>query len=433
MARRAPEQPLAASRLSLFLWKVVMKERKAHPTLLIAGTLSVALIAALILMPLGLKRRSQDSFMNMLVPAPADAEAAEVSSWTQAVRRVTEDRSEPVGNKAKVDTPPELRQYGDRRRFLAVQVAEQREHKVASPRDFVDLAAMLKDGQMVELQPLTRDYILFGVGGSADLEPFTRYEMGASIPLYDEAGLKQAYDQIAQSRETIENEVSSLKQKLNSLGRRERQERTKLQNEISEQEKALRAEVESKQLLDRYYGDAEGRLQLFLDYASLENIAGSFADKSYDVSDPRSRRELKVRLLSSLRPEAVKILEEVASAYREKFDRPLPVSSLVRPNEYQKALSRVNPNATRIETPPHSTGLAFDINYRYMTADEQAFVMDCLARLKDEGRIEVLRENRDNFHVFAFLDGAAPDETFVHASLTAVSPEGKTKEAEASE
>jgi hypothetical protein len=130
---------------------------------------------------------------------------------------------------------------------------------------------------------------------------------------------------------------------------------------------------------------------------------------------------MKVRMLSSLRPEAVKVLEEIAGAYREKFDRPLPLTSLVRPDEYQHALSKVNPNATRMETPPHSTGLAFDIYNRFMTAEEQSFVMDYLARLKDDGRIEVLRENRDHYHVFAFIDGVRPDEAIINASL------GKTK------
>jgi hypothetical protein len=77
----------------------------------------------------------------------------------------------------------------------------------------------------------------------------------------------------------------------------------------------------------------------------------------------------------------------------------------------------VNPNATLIETPPHSTGLAFDICYRYMTAEEQSYVMAELARLEDEGRIEVLRENRDHYHVFAFIDGARPDETLISESL----------------
>ena len=206
-----------------------------------------------------------------------------------------------------------------------------------------------------------------------------------------------------------------------------------MQDQISEKEKALKVVSESKELLDRHYGDAEGRQQLFRDYESLQKMAKSFPDQTYDIEDSRSRQSLKVRMLSSLRPAAVKILEEVASAYRQKFDRPLPVSSLVRPDEYQQALSKVNPNATRIGTPPHSTGLAFDINYHYMSAEEQSFVMNTLARLKDEGRIEVLRENRDNYHVFAFINGALPDETFVRSSLSTVSSNGETKKTEASE
>ena len=141
-------------------------------------------------------------------------------------------------------------------------------------------------------------------------------------------------------------------------------------------------------------------------------MAKSFPDRDFDVADPSTRLDLKVRLLSSLRPEALKVMNEIAAAYRQKFDRPLPITSLVRPDEYQHALSKTNPNATKIETPPHSTGLAFDIYYRFMTADEQKHVMEHLAKLKNEGRIEVLRENRDHYHVFAFVDGVRPSEAF---------------------
>jgi hypothetical protein len=52
-----------------------------------------------------------------------------------------------------------------------------------------------------------------------------------------------------------------------------------------------------------------------------------------------------------------------------------------------------------------------------MTAEEQSYVMAYLARLKDEGRIEVLRENRDHYHVFAFVDGARPDESLIVAAM----------------
>jgi hypothetical protein len=79
-------------------------------------------------------------------------------------------------------------------------------------------------------------------------------------------------------------------------------------------------------------------------------------------------------------------------------------------------LRRYNRAATTIDTPPHSTGLAFDIDYRYMSVAEQNFVMADLARLKDAGRVEVLRERNANFHVFAFMDGVRPSDDLIAAS-----------------
>ena len=70
-----------------------------------------------------------------------------------------------------------------------------------------------------------------------------------------------------------------------------------------------------------------------------------------------------------------------------------------------------------IDTPPHSTGLAFDIDYRYMSAAEQTFLMADLARIKREGRIEVIRERNANYHVFAFVNGTRPSDDLITASL----------------
>lgn len=402
-----------------------MKERKISPAILAASLLIILAITALLLP--GLKRRGQRSGYSQYLPAPSTAVAAELSSWTQGVQKIKEDRKEPTGKQAKVETPQQLRHYSDTRRFLAVQVAEWREHRFNTPHDFVDLAAMIKSGEMVELQQVSRDYILYGVGGSADTEPFTRYENGRRITLYSEANFAQQAARIVESSLALENEISSLKGELGSLNKRERSRRARLQAQINEKEKALKARLENKEVLDRSYDEAERRQQLFSDYASLENLAKSFPNRTYDLEDARARQAMKVRMLSHLRPEALKVLEEVAAAYREKFDRPLPITSLVRPDEYQHALSKTNPNATKIETPPHSTGLAFDVYYKFMTAEEQAFVMAHLARLKDEGRIEVLRENRDHYHVFAFVDGARPDESLIRATLS------KTKEAQSGE
>jgi DNA-binding transcriptional ArsR family regulator len=387
---------------------------KRHSALLIPSLIFVV-VMALFVMP-GWKQRGRRSISTYL-PAPAIATASELAPWTQAIQKIKEDRGEPTGKQAKVDIPHQVRHYSDTRRFLAIQVAEVREHGFETPKDLVDLAGMIKRGEMVVLKPVTENYILFGVGGSASKDSFTRYEKGKSIGLYSESGLQQEYARISGARATVEKEVAGLRKDLASLGKRERSKRSKLQAQIATTEKRLKAEREDKELLDRYYGNAQKRAQLFSDYESLASLAKSLPDRDFNIEEAAGRRDLKVRMLSSLRPEALVVMEEIAASYREKFHRPLPITSLVRPDEYQHQLSKTNPNATRIETPPHSTGLAFDIYYRFMTAEEQAHVMDHLARLKDAGRIEVLRENRDHYHVFAFVDGERPNESLIGASL----------------
>lgn len=158
------------------------------------------------------------------------------------------------------------------------------------------------------------------------------------------------------------------------------------------------------------------------DYGPLAALAQNFGGRSYDLYNPEDRKALKGNMLSSLRPAAFRVLETVASAYHRQFGRPLPVSSLVRPEQYQHALNKVNRNAVLIETPPHSTGLAFDIDYRYMSAAEQTFVMDELARLKNEGRIEAIRERNANYHVFAFIDGTRPNDDLIASKLDEAVP-----------
>lgn len=160
------------------------------------------------------------------------------------------------------------------------------------------------------------------------------------------------------------------------------------------------------------------------DYRPLQELAKNFGGRSYNLDNPADRQALKGNMLSSLRPAAFKILEEVAAAYHNQFGRQLPVSSLVRPEQYQQALRRVNRNAVLIESPPHSTGLAFDIDYRYMSAEEQTFVMAELARLKNEGRIEAIRERNANYHVFAFLNGARPSDDLITSALDEAVPPG---------
>lgn len=339
-----------------------------------------------------------------------------MNRWTLAVQQVKADRGEPMGKQAKVDIPHQVRHYGDTRRFLAIQVAEVKEHGLRTPQDLVELGEMIQNGEMVSLSPATDKYVLFGVGANAGKNPFTRYINGKSIPVYNEEGLRRAYQRIADERARSEKEIAGFKQELSGLGKRERSKRAKLQSQIAATEKEIKASAENKELLDKYYGKDAKRAELFSEYESMAALSKDFRERDFNIEDDTARRDMKVRMLSSMRPEALKVMEEIAASYHEKFQRPLPITSLVRPDEYQNALSKVNPNATKIDTPPHSTGLAFDIYYRFMTAGEQAHVMDHLAKLKDAGRIEVLRENRDHYHVFAFVDGSRPNENLIASS-----------------
>ena len=354
-----------------------------------------------------------------LDPVPASSAAAETTPWNVAAKMVSEDRGEPTGRQAKVEVPPQLKHYDDRRRFLAIQVAEWKEHGVSTPHDYAGLASMISDGELVEVPAATESYVLYGVGALASPEPFTHYDKSAheSVRVLDVSELGAERSQLEESSAHLRGEIDALKKETDALAKGERSRRASLRSQVAKKEKSLKAESERVELLDSFYGDENKRGDLFAERASLASLAADFHGRHYDLADERSRREMKVRMLAHLRPEALAVMRELAQSYHARFGRPLPVTSLVRPDEYQHRLSESNSNATRIDVPPHSTGLAFDILYRYMTAEEQEFVMADIARLRDEGRVESLRENRDHFHVFAFVDGRRPSEDLITASL----------------
>ena len=350
--------------------------------------------------------------------------ATDSDFWTRALEKVKEDR---VGG--AVETPPELRHYDDRHWFLATQVAEVRKFNLQSCQDFVDLAGMIERGELVSLPAVTDHYILFGVGARADGGVFSRYIDDQNIELYDEAELRNAYGLLDSARSKLQTEMSGLQKQLTALKKRDRPKQRDLQKEITARQQQLKSNDEDKALLDRSYGQPESRQRLLRDYESLQRLAKNLGGRSFNLDDPSDRQAMKVTMLSSIKPEALKILEEVAKDYHDKFDRPLPISSLVRPEQYQNALRKVNRNAVLIDTPPHSTGLAFDIDYRYMSGEEQTFLMTELARLKKEGRIEVIRERSANFHVFAFVDGKRPADELITASLDEASGPEETNHA----
>jgi hypothetical protein len=345
----------------------------------------------------------------------AGLRSADPDLWARSMEKVKEDRG-GIGNVA-IEIPTELRHYEDRHWFLATQVAEVKKFNVQSVQDFVDLAAMIQRGELVSVPAVTDTYILFGVGAKADNGAFSRWVDDRNIELYDDAELRDAYARLASARANLQKTISSLQKQSATLKKGNRAKQSELQKEIATRQQELKANDDNKALLDQSYGSPESRQRLLSDYASLQTLARNFRGRSFNLDDSNDRQAFKIDMLSSLRPQALKILEEVAQAYHDKFDRPLPVSSLVRPEQYQHVLHRFNRAAVLIDTPPHSTGLAFDIDYRFMSGVEQNFLMSELARLKDAGRIEVIRERKANYHVFAFLDGARPSDDLITASL----------------
>ena len=340
--------------------------------------------------------------------------------WAEGIEKVKADRGAEAQKVALV-VPTQLQHYEERRWFLATQVAEVHKQNVQTCQDFIDLAAMIVRGEFKTIPAATDSYILFGVGAKANDEAFTRYQDDQNIPLYSEAQLRDRYTEIETTRARLQKEIADLNSSA-SAPRKSKTTRSGAAKEIAVRQQEIQALDESKTLLDQFYAEPVRREKLFTEYESLKTLAKDFNGRSFDIDNPAGREAMKLSMLRSIRPETFKVIEEIAAHYHTAFDRPLPISSLVRPEQYQHALRRVNRAATTIDTPPHSTGLAFDIDYRYMSVSEQNFLMNELARLKDEGRIEVLRERNANYHVFVFLDGTRPSDVLITASLDEVGP-----------
>ena len=284
-------------------------------------------------------------------------------SWEQAVARVEEVR----GGGAPVKVPAELRHYSDRRRFLAVQIADSQQHEFDLPHDMGELAIMIREGQMVELPRLGKHHLLYEVGEDAREDPLEHWDpaTGQDVPLLGSEAELQA--QMASAGEA------------------------------------------HRQVLERHYGDPAKRQQLFREHEAVTALARDFGGRSYNLQDDGDRAEFQRRMLSFLRPAARDIALRIAQGYDQQFQRPLPITSIIRTQRYQRRLSRVNANATKIDVPPHTTGMAFDISYKYMPPVEQTWVMNEVAQLERNGRVEALRERRNHLHIYAFAEDRPAD------------------------
>jgi Family of unknown function (DUF5715) len=341
--------------------------------------------------------------------------------YAEAFKQVEEDRGEAVGRQAKVEVPEELKQYKEPHRFLARQAAAALEAGVQVPHDFAELAEMIARGDgLVEVPRLGRGYVLFGVGGAATGE-LTHYDakQGKSVPLLaGDEELKAYMDTLAADRTALEAGLKDLAAKLKASDKKDKEGRKALNADAASGRKALDELKDREKLVGAEYATAKQREALYAEYASLARLAGSFGGRAYDLHDQSSVKEFQGHMLSYARPAALALLEELGTAYESEFKRPLPVTSLVRTEEYQRLLRESgNPNAGDFNVEPHTTGFAFDIYYHFMSAREQEFVMNEIARVKDAGRAEALRELRDHYHVFAFPEGRAPAEKDVEQEL----------------
>jgi hypothetical protein len=369
-------------------------------------------------------------------PPPPTVDAPRVKTWKDMARKVEEPRASPVGRAAKVTIPAELRHYSDRKRFLAIQVAATREQEFETPHDYAELARMIARDQLMEITPLGDDYLLYGVAGLADGEPFTHYDprTGVEIPLYDGwADSRDAQDEMAAKLDELRAQVAGERQQLRKIPRTRanRRRRASLQSRINGGTAAVRILEQRRKVLASFYEDYDRRRQVVEEYRLLVETARNFEGRSYDLSKPAQRLRLKARLLSFMRPEAREVMLEIAQGYHQQFGRPLPVSSLVRTLGYQRRLTRTNRSATHIDVPPHTSGMAFDVYTGRMAADEQDALMDTVAGLERASRVEALREPNDHIHIFVLPDGRRPPESLIALSKTDMGATAKPRVAPA--
>lgn len=104
-----------------------------------------------------------------------------------------------------------------------------------------------------------------------------------------------------------------------------------------------------------------------------------------------------------LRPWALLLLERLSQQFRNRFGRPLRVTSLLRTVSYQKSLARRNANAAPSSGPKasvHLTGACLDISKKGMTRTQQRWVRNVLAQLHNRKYLYAIEEFRQPaFHV----------------------------------
>ena len=149
-------------------------------------------------------------------------------------------------------------------------------------------------------------------------------------------------------------------------------------------------------------------------YKILQRLADNFDGQKYDLDKSNDRKQMRMRLLRMYNANSRKIFEEICNAYYQKFKVPLRVTSMTRSMDYQISLNKTNANSFKVSgkgsLPPHTSGCAFDMSRKNLSAEEQNFMMTLLASMERVGKLDSLREGAANacFHTFIYPDGIEP-------------------------
>jgi uncharacterized protein YcbK (DUF882 family) len=104
-----------------------------------------------------------------------------------------------------------------------------------------------------------------------------------------------------------------------------------------------------------------------------------------------------------LRPWTMLFLARLSSQFRERFGKPLRVTSLLRTAAYQRSLQRRNGNAAADDGPKrsaHLTGASLDISKKGMTGAQRQWLQKVLSSLHNGGHIYAIEEfQQPVFHI----------------------------------
>lgn len=127
---------------------------------------------------------------------------------------------------------------------------------------------------------------------------------------------------------------------------------------------------------------------------------GFYLDPDIGSLDSNNRE-----LYTLVRMPVVKFISILGRDFKDRFNKRLKITSLVRTMEYQKKLQHHNANATDVSRSAHLTGAAIDISYKETTREELDWMRARLARLESENLLEATEERfQACFHVMVFRE-----------------------------